>query len=88
MMISEVREKVKKFLKEALGAEGIKIVMVEKDDAGWVAEAEVVEVNQYLASIKPDYRVFEKELYIVKLDTKLEVSSYKRKGESEEEKED
>lgn len=86
-MISQVREKVKKFLKETLGAEGIRIVTVEKDNTGWVAEAEVAEVNQYLASIRPDYRVFEKELYIVKLNADLEVSSYKRKGESEEEKE-
>lgn len=86
-MISEVREKVKKFLKETLGAEGIRIVKVEKEGNGWVAEAEVAELNQYLASVKPDYRVFEKELYSVKLDANLEVSSYKRKGESEEEKE-
>ena len=86
-MVAEVREKVKKFLKETLGAEGIRIVAVEKDDAGWVAEAEVAEVNQYLASIRPDYRVFEKELYTIKLDANLEVSSYKRKGENEEEKE-
>ena len=84
-MISEVREKVKKFLKETLGAEGIRIVTVEKDDAGWVAEAEVTEVNQYLAAIRPDFRVFEKELYIVKLDANLEVSSYKRREEKEEE---
>lgn len=86
-MISEIREKVKKFLKETLGAEGIRIVTVEKDDAGWVAEAEVAEVNQYLASIRPDYRVFEKQFYIIKLNTDLEVTSYRRKGEKEEEKE-
>jgi len=84
-MISEVRDKVKKFLKETLGVEGIRIVAVEKDDAGWVVEAEVAAVNQYLASVRPDYRVFEKELYIVKLDANLEVSSYRRKEEKEEE---
>jgi len=86
-MISEIRDKAKKFLKETIGAEGIRVVRVDKDDSGWVVEAEVAEVNQYLASIRPDYRVFEKELYIIKLDANLEVSSYKRKGESEEEKE-
>jgi len=84
-MISEVREKVKKFLKETLGAEGVRIVAVEKDNGGWVVEAEVAVKNQYLASVRPEYNVIEKELYIVKLDANLEVSSYKRKKEIEEE---
>ena len=84
-MISEVREKVKKFLKETIGAEGVRIVAVEKDNGGWVGEAEVAVKNQYLAAVRPDYKVIEKELYIVKLDANLEVSSYKRKEEKEEE---
>ncbi len=84
-MLSEVRDKVKRFLKEAIEAEGIRIVTVDKVDGGWVAEAEVAEMNQYLASIKPEYRVFEKEHYIIKLSADLEVSSYKRVRNSEEE---
>jgi len=84
-MISQVRDKVEKFLKETLGAEGVRIVAVEKDNGGWVVEAEVAVKNQYLASVRPDYNVIEKELYIVKLDANLEVSSYKRKKEIEEE---
>ena len=86
-MITQVRDKVKKFLKESIGAEGIRIVTIDKADGGWVVEAEVAEMNQYLAAIKPEYRVFEKENYIVKLDANLEVSSYKRGRISEEEKE-
>jgi len=89
-MISQVRDKVEKFLKEMIGAEGVRIVVVEKDtvekdNGGWVAEAEVAVKNQYLAAVRPDYKVIEKELYIVKLDANLEVSSYKRKEEKEEE---
>jgi len=84
-MISEVRETVKKFLKEAVEAEGIRIVTINKVDGGWVAEAEVAEINQYLASIKPEYRVFEKEHYIIKLNADLEISSYKRGCIGEEE---
>ena len=84
-MISQVRDKVEKFLKEMIGAEGVRIVVVEKDNGGWVAEAEVAVKNQYLASVRPEYNVIEKELYIVKLDANLEVSSYKRKKEIEEE---
>lgn len=86
-MISEVRDKVRKFLKETIEAEGIRIVTIDKANEGWVAEAEVAEINQYLASIKPEYRVFEKEHYIIKLNADLEVSSYKRGSLNEEEKE-
>lgn len=86
-MISQVRDKVKEFLKETIGAQGIRIVTIDKADEGWVAEAEVAAMNQYLASIKPEYRVFEKEHYIIKLNADLEVSSYKRGSISEEEKE-
>ncbi len=86
-MISEVRDKVEKFLKETIKAEGIRIITIDKVDGGWVAEAEVAEVNQFLASVNPEYRVFEKEHYIIKLNADLEVSSYKRGSISEEEKE-
>ncbi len=84
-MISQVKDTVKKFLKETIEAEGIRIVTIDKVEGGWVAEAEVVEMNQYLASIKPEYRVFEKEHYIIKLNADLEVSSYKRGTIDEEE---
>lgn len=87
-MISEVRDKVKKFIKEVIEAEGeIRVVTVEKDGDGWIAEAEVAEKNQYLASIKPEYRVFDKSHYIIKLNADLEVISYKRGEGGEEEKE-
>ncbi len=87
-MISEVRDKVKKFIKETIEAEGeIRVVTVEKNGDGWIAEAEVAEKNQYLTSIKPEYRVFDKSHYIIKLDADLEVTSYKRGENSEEEKE-
>ncbi len=63
--------------------EGIRIVSVDKTNSGWVAEAEVAVKNLVL----PEYRVFEKEHYIVKLDANLEISSYKRVKNSEEESE-
>jgi hypothetical protein len=82
-MIIEVRDKVKEFLKETIDAEGIRIVRIDEFDGGWVAEADVAEKNLYLASIKPEYRVFEKEHYIIKLNAGLDVLSYKRVRESE-----
>ena len=87
-MISEVRDKARKFLKETIGAEGeVRIVTVEKDGDGWIAEAEVAEKNQYLATVNPNYRVFDKRFYTIKLDNKLEVSSYKQGEGNDEEKE-
>jgi hypothetical protein len=87
-MISEVRNIAKKFLQETLEAEVLKIVRIDKTDGGgWIATAEVADKNQYLASINPAYRVFEKEYYSVKLNSKLEVSSYKRVRSAEEEQE-
>ena len=83
-MIAEVRDKVKEFLKETIEVEGIRIITIDKADDGWVAEAEVAEINQYLASIRPEYRVFEKEHYVIKLNEDLEVSSYKRGSIGEE----
>ncbi len=87
-MISEVRDKVKKFIKEIIEAEGeIRVVTVEKNGDGWIAEAEVAEKNQYLTSIKPEYRVFDKSHYIIKLNADLEVTSYKRGERGEEQQE-
>ena len=84
-MLAEVRDKVTKFLQETIDAEGIRIVTIDKEDGDWIAQAEVAEKNQYLASINPEYRVFEKEHYIVKLNAHLEVFSYRRAGNGEEE---
>jgi hypothetical protein len=82
-MIAEVKEKVANFLKETVEVDGVRIVKVDKVDDGWVAEADVAAKNQYFAAIKPEYRVFDKEHYIVKLNANLEISSYKRVGDQE-----
>lgn len=83
-MISEITDKVKEFLKETLDAKAIRVIRIDNVGHDWIAEAEVAEKNQYLASIKPEYRVFEKERYLIKLNADLEVSSYKRVKSSEE----
>jgi len=87
-MLSEVRDKVKEFLRETIEAEGTRIIRIDKANGGWIAEAEVAEKNLYLASIRPEYRVYEKEHYIIRLNTDLEVFSYKRGRNDEEEQED
>jgi hypothetical protein len=87
-MINVVREKVKKFLIEALGVEetgeDIRAIGVEHANAVWTVEVEVIERDLTL----PRYRVFEKKRYIVKLTEDLEISSYKqvKSGGDKEEK--
>lgn len=78
-MMDNVREKVKKFLVDALGGSkeitgDIRIIGIEHANGIWTAEAEVIERNLAL----PRYRVFDKRRYIVKLTNDLEVSSYKQ----------
>ncbi len=82
-MIAEVKETVTLFLQEMIEAKGVRVVSISKAEGGWIAEAEVADINQFLASINPDYRVFEKERYIIKLDAELVVVSYKRVGDGE-----
>ncbi|HVB21259.1 MAG TPA: hypothetical protein VNG51_04880 [Ktedonobacteraceae bacterium] len=77
VMISEVRDTVKKFLMETFETEGVRIITIDQVGDGWIAEAEVTEMNRYLATVKPEYHVFEKEHYVIKLNAALEVSSYK-----------
>jgi hypothetical protein len=87
-MMNMVREKVKKFLMEALGSkevsEEIKVIGIEHANGIWTAEAEVLERNLAL----PSYRVFEKKRYVVKLTDDLEVSSYKQAKDSKDKKEE
>ena len=84
-MISQVRDKVSQFLKDTIGAEGeVRVVTIDKTSDGWETVAEVAEKNQYLATIKPEYRVFEKRLYTVKLNGDLEVTGYRQKETSQE----
>ncbi len=83
-MIPEITDKVKEFLKDTLDANAIRVIRIDNVGHDWIAEAEVAEKNQYLASIKPEYRVFEKERYLIKLSADLEVISYKRVKSSEE----
>ena len=87
-MMNMVREKVKKFLMEALGSkevsEEIKVIGIEHANGVWTAEAEVLERNLAL----PSYRLFEKKRYVVKLTDDLEVSSYKQVKDSKDKKEE
>ena len=78
MNINTIRDRTKKFLREALETkelgEEIKIIGIDKAEDGWVAQAEVAERNVTL----PGHAIFEKKYYVIKLDSELEVYSYKQ----------
>lgn len=84
-MIPKVKDTVQNFLEKIVGAEAVRVVSVIETAGGWIAEADVAEKNQYLASIQPNYRVIEKEHYVVRLNEKLDIISYKRTESSTDE---
>lgn len=88
MNINTVRDRVKKFLREALDAkemgEEIKVIGITRTEEGWTADAEVAERNATL----PGHAIFEKKYYVARLDSEGEVLSFKQVksiGEREEE---
>lgn len=82
----EVQEAIQTFLKSTFGVEG-KIVGLSKSNAGWEAEAELSEIDKYYQTINPDYRIMQRNLYRLRLNEQLEVTSYARREERETEEE-
>jgi Gas vesicle synthesis protein GvpO. len=86
-MINDVRDKVKQFLEDALEVnktgEYVRVTGIAKTDDGWTAKAEAVERSRML----PEYRIFEKKYYLVKLNSAMEIYAYKpvEKNEDHEE---
>lgn len=87
MMINDVRDKAKQFLEDALEVhktgEYVHVIGITKADDGWIAKAEVVERSHML----PEYRVFEKKYYKVKLNSAMEIYSYKPVEKEEDDEE-
>lgn len=87
--ILDARKKVVDFftgeLKRDEGA--VRIMEVSKSDGGWTGAVEVTEDNLFMK--KMGYPpVYDKNLYKVKLNTKLDVVSYKQVDSLEEEGEE
>jgi len=86
--ISEAKEKVVTFCKKELGraADQIRLLKVMKSENGWKSKVEITEVNDYLK--KMGYpTVFDRNVYDINLDTNMDVVSFYREGEGEEEDE-
>lgn len=76
-----VGKAVSEFLKQTLNVKDVKVIKVTKADEGWETEAEVYEESSFIKALGLPTRVQDRNFYDVKLNDKLEVESYGRKGE-------
>jgi hypothetical protein len=75
--IIDVKKTVVKFLKENINCSDVTVVKIEKVNEIWKAVAEVYENDSFLKSMNlPPKQV--RLFYCVKLDDKLEITSFER----------
>ena len=79
--IVQVGKAVSEFLKQTLNVKDVKVIKVTKADEGWETEAEVYEESSFIKALGLPTRVQDRNFYEVKLNDRLEVESYGRKGE-------
>lgn len=66
------------FLKDELGKEGEVIKVAKSNDGSWDIEIEVIEQSEFMKKIGK--RVYDKNVYALKLDKNYNVVSYGRKA--------
>jgi hypothetical protein len=79
--IEDVRKAVVEFLKKTLDVKDVKVIKSAKVSDGWEAEAEVYEESSFIKSLGLPTRVQDRNIYAVKLNDRLEVEAYERKGQ-------
>ncbi len=79
--IEEAKKAVAEFLKKTLNVKDVKVIKTAKVSDGWEAEAEVYEDSSFIKSLGLPTRVQDRNIYAVKLNDRLEVESYERKGQ-------
>ncbi len=79
--IEDIRKAVVEFLKKTLEVKDVKVIKTAKVSDGWEAEAEVYEESSFIKSLGLPTRVQDRNIYAVKLNDRLEVESYERKGQ-------
>lgn len=80
--IEEARKAVEEFLKKTLSVKDVKVIKAAKAGDGWESEAEVYEESSFIKSLGLPTRVQDRNLYTIKLNDSLEVTSYERKGQA------
>ncbi len=84
MKIKEVRKTIIEFMKEVFNKDA-EIIKITKTEEGWSSEAIIFEESAFIKSIGLPTKVQDRHIYVVKLDNELEVISYERKKDNEEE---
>ena len=77
MKIEEVNKTVLEFLKGVLKKEGV-IIKTSKIEEGWESQVEVIEESEYIKALGIPTKVWDRNIYEVKLNENLEVLSYER----------
>jgi len=77
--IEGARKAVAEFLKKTLNAKEVKVIKAVKVGDGWETEAEVYEESSFIKALGLSTKVQDRNIYSVKLDSKLETESYERK---------
>ena len=78
--IEEAKKTVVEFLRNTLNVKDVKVIKAAKVGDGWESEAEVYEESSFIKALGLPTRVQDRNIYAVKLDDRLEVESYERKG--------
>ncbi len=76
--VEEAGKAVAEFLKKTLDIKDVKVIKVTKVGDGWETEAEVYEESSFIKSLGLPTKVQDRNIYVVKLDSKLGVQSYER----------
>jgi len=76
--INDAGKAVSGFLKKTLRAHDVKLIKATKVGNSWEAEAEVYEESSFIKSLGLPTRVQDRNCYLVKLNSELEVESYER----------
>ena len=81
--VEETRKAVVEFLKKTINIKDAQVIKVSKAGDGWETEAEVYEESSFIKALGLSTKVQDRNIYVIKLDAKLEVQSYERKGQIE-----
>jgi hypothetical protein len=84
MNIVTAKESIKSFLEEHIGSSA-QVLKVAKTDDGWAGEAEIYEDSSFIKSLGLKTNVRDRNIYVVELTDDMEIISYGRKEENEEE---
>ncbi len=81
MSIEVAGAAVSDFMRKVLKKEG-QVIKAERTEEGWEVGVEVIEENEFIKSLGIPKTVYDRNVYLIRLDDKLEVTSYTRLKES------